>query len=135
LFIKLKAQSAVDQFSTSIAVLSAQARFSLQSRKTTINRQIHKQRKFGKLSQFFSRKNSSHFVDFSQRSLAPSFYLHFHIARFDFHTKNFSFIFVGETRKFPHEKYFPNDWFSLRLHLHDSRRVFFVGQEKERKKN
>lgn len=99
----------------------------------TDNRKICKQRRRKDFlsHSIFSLGKFSHFVDFSD---SRSFYLHFQHRTFWFsHTKTFIFFFffVGERRKFPHEKYFPNDWFSLRLHLHDSRRVFVFWTEKK----
>lgn len=41
-----------------------------------------------------------------------------------FHMQTFIFFSLGIRRNFPHEKHFPSDQFSLRFHLHDSRRVF-----------
>lgn len=66
------------------------------------------------------KKFSSRFVDFSQLSLA------FSDNNFPrtFHMQTFIFYSLGTRRNFPHEKHFPNDWFSLRFHLHGSRRVF-----------
>jgi hypothetical protein len=39
----------------------------------------------------------------------------------------FPFFLLSENFPSSHEKHFPNDWFSLRLNLHDARRVLLFG--------
>lgn len=67
-----------------------------------------------------------------RRLFRLSLFLYLHFQHRTFHTQTvfrlfFPFFLLSENFPSSHEKHFPNDWFSLRLNLHDARRVLLFG--------